>query len=108
MTDGEKIDLLRTAQPVARNLNGGRQIRDFVGIICLVDQGLFIRALGLQARSGADAIDLALHQTVKLTTRALDRENLEFQARRSGVDDQNCVHGDHTAATAALRRRASA
>ena len=108
MSDGEEIDLLRAAQPIPRDLDGGRQIRDFVGTIRLVDQGLFVRTLGLQAWTAADPIDLAFAQAVKLATRAVGCEYLEFQARRSSIDDEDGIHGGHTAVTVARRRRASA
>jgi hypothetical protein len=101
MSDGEKIDLLRAAQPFPRDLDRGGQIRDFVGTVCLVDQGLFVRALGPQARTAADPIDLAFDQAVKLATRAADCKHLEFEARRSRIDDKNGIHGGYTAVTVA-------
>src|SRR5262249_16225756 len=78
MADGEEVELLRAAQPVARDLNGRRQIANFVGIVSLVDQGLLVRTFGFQARSRADAIDLTFDETMKLAARTTGRKDLEF------------------------------
>jgi hypothetical protein len=101
MSDGKEIDFLRVAQPVTCDLDGGWQIRDFVGIVRLVDQGLFVCTLGSQAWTAAHPIDLAFDQAVKFATRAADCEHLEFEARRSSVDDKDDIHGGHTAGTVA-------
>src|SRR5262249_32139495 len=99
MADGKKIDLLRAAQPIAGHLNGGWQVRNLVGAVCLVDQRLFVWAFRFQARSGADTVDLTFDETVKFAAGATGGEDLEFEARRSGVDDEDRVHGSYTAVT---------
>ena len=45
---------------------------------------------GAQARPDADAVDLAAHAPLEVA--AGDREDLELQARRAGVDDEDRVH----------------
>ena len=60
-----------------------------------------------EARPRADSFHLALDQTFEVCG-CLDREDLEFHARRAGVDDEDRIHGVHAAGSAAMRRRASA
>src|SRR5262245_10014175 len=70
MADSEKIDFLRAAQPVTGDLDGARQIRNLVGTVGLVDQGLFIWSFSAQPRTAADSVDLTFDEALKLVCRA--------------------------------------
>src|SRR5262249_46579336 len=48
----------------------------------------------------SDAVELRLDQTSQIRG-AGKRKNLEFQTRRTGIDDQQRVHGDHAGMAAA-------
>jgi len=55
----------------------------------------------------ADAVDLAFHQAPRIAFR-LDREDLEFEARRASIHDEDRIHGGQAAGSTVARRRASA
>ena len=58
-----------------------------------VDQHLAARALGLQMRVGADTVELAGQRAAQRVA-GIDREQLELDARRAGIDDEDVVgHG---------------
>ena len=107
MADRNKIDLLGFTQPVAGFLRCRRKVGHFFNRIGLVDQRFLVRPGSAQPRPGADAVHLTFDEAIEIAARA-GCENLKLEARGAGIDDQNCVHGLHTAATAAFLRRASA
>src|SRR5262249_62387156 len=74
----------------------------------LFNQRCLVVALSPQARPSANAIHLAFDETVEILALAIESEDLKLKARGAGVDDQNRIHGGHTAATAVFRRRGSA
>src|SRR5262249_62272379 len=100
--------LLGAAQQIACFLGGGRKFRDLFRRESLVNQRCLVGALGSQARPSANAIHLAFDETVEILALAIEAEDLELEARRAGINDQNRIHDGHTAATAVFRRRASA
>ena len=107
VTDRDKIDFLGFAQPVAGFLGCRRKVRHFFSRIGLVDQRFLVRPGSAQPRPGANSIHLTLDEAIEIAARA-GREDLKLEARGASIDDENCVHGLHTAATAAFFRRASA
>ena len=67
-----------------------------------------IAPFGAQARPCADPVDLSSNQPRRIFVFRKSKY-LEFNARRSGVDDENCIREqDYTAATFAVFRRAAA
>src|SRR5262249_62353706 len=74
----------------------------------LFNQRCLVVALSPQARPSANAIHLAFDETVEILALAIESEDLKLKARGAGVDDQNRIHGGHTAAKAVFRRRALA
>jgi hypothetical protein len=106
MADRKERDLQFLAQPGASLLGGGGQVRDALGRVGLIDQG-GRAVLGAQARARPDAVDLALDEPLQVAGRSGGKD-LELEAGGAGIDDEDGVHGDHTAGTAARRRRASA
>src|SRR5262249_24656367 len=108
MADGHESDLLRGSQPIACFLGGGRKIRDLFRRESLVNQRCLVGALSSQARPSANAIHLAFDETVEILALAIESEDLKLKARGAGVDDQNRIHGGHTAATAVFRGRGAA
>ena len=107
VADRNKIDLLCFTQPVTGFLRGRRKVWHLFNRIGLVDQRLLVRPGSAQPRPGANAVHLAFDEAIEIATGA-GRKDLKLEARGASIDDENCVHGLHTAATAAFFRRASA
>src|SRR5262249_23849905 len=109
--DRDQVDLLRLAQPAADLEHGGGQVGDVLHRVILVDERLAVGAAGAQPRPHADAVHLAFDQAFE-PAGAGRSEQLELDARRSRIGDEDRIHvrllGDHAAGNAALRRRASA
>src|ERR1700722_11200083 len=99
--DGMKV--LRLAQPCARSFERGLRIVDFIRSIGLVDQRSAVGPSRTQPGPYADAVHLALEQTVEL--RPLRRKHLKLDAGRARVDDEDRVHAQ-AAGNAATARRA--
>jgi hypothetical protein len=110
MADRDQVDLLGVAQPRADFQHGGRQVGHLLHRIALIDQRFSVGAAGAQARPHADAVHLAFDEALEIGTAG--SVQLELDARRSRVDDEDRIHGGlprvHAAGTAAMRRRASA
>src|SRR5262249_23707046 len=62
----DEPDLLRLAQPRAGRRQGRGDIWDFLRCISFVDQGAAIARFGAKPRPGADAVDLALDETLRI------------------------------------------
>jgi hypothetical protein len=107
LTDGDRLDLSRLAQPCARGLQGCGYIFDLFGSKGLVDQRLLVGRFRAQTRPRADAVDLPLDQALRPAGR-LNGKHLELDAGRAGVDDKNCFHDGHAAGNATVLWRASA
>ncbi len=107
VTHRHRIDATLLAQPRPRRAQSRRDVGDGSGLIGLVDQHTAVGGSGPQPRAAADAVDLAPDLALRIAA-VLDREDLELDARRAGIDDEDGIHGAHTAGTAAARRRASA
>src|SRR3981189_3606429 len=72
-----------------------------------ISQGITGRAARAQPRAAADPVYLAFDLPPQPAL-AFHREDLEFDAGGSGIDDEDRIHGVHAAAIGARRRRASA
>ena len=107
MTDGDGIYVALVAQPGTCDRHGGWHICHAFDRIGAVGQRIAFRPAGPQAGPAADPIHLALDLPPQPTL-AIHREDLEFDAGGTSIDDQDRVHGDHAAAMGVLRRRASA
>src|SRR6185437_6384891 len=66
-----------------------------------------VRPARTQSRPAADAVHLTLDLTLQAAF-ALHVKHLKLDARGTGIDHKDGVHGVHAAAIGALRRRASA
>src|SRR6516225_2240890 len=104
MADSDQVEILGLAQPSTRRAYSAWQIRNRLLRVCLVDQRYLVGALGAQARADADAVHLAFDEARETA----DTEELEFEARGTGIDNKDRIHGTHVACSAAVRRRASA
>lgn len=91
MSDRGQVHVLGPAQPLCRDLDRGREVADLLQrkhpVYC--DRAVTLRRA--QTRSHADPVKLALEQAFDPRSR-LVLEQLEFEARRSGVDDENGLH----------------
>ena len=85
----------------------GWKVDYLVGWIELVDQKTFVRRSGAQPRPRADAVNLAFKQASQVG-RPAQREQLELEARRASIDDQDRFHRGQAAGKTVARRRASA
>src|SRR5215213_3573907 len=91
VTDGDRVDLLGPSQPGAGGLQRRRNILHVLRRVDLVDQLSLFGTFSAQARAYSDPIDLSLDQSPRLKG-AVDREDLEFNARRARIDDKDRVH----------------
>ncbi len=107
MPDRNRIDLQLSAQPGACCRERGRDIADGFALIAAVDQHGAIGRGDAQPRPASDAVHLALDLALQAAV-LLDPEDLELDARRAGIGDEDGVHDTHAAATLEARRRASA
>ena len=82
------------------------QVRYLVRRVSLVDQARPASILGRQMRPGADSLQLTLER--ELQPVAVDEvEQLELDARRAGINDQQRFdHAGHATAAVAAARRA--
>ena len=91
MTDRQKIELLRFTQPGSDRLDSGRHVRNRFGLKCAVDERGSAGTVGTQPRPCPDAVHLPLDQPLKATP-FMGVVDLEFHARRAGIDDEDRVH----------------
>ena len=92
-------------QPVVELAERGRDVADFAWREVGVDQAGAGGILGDQVRPGADALHLAAELELEPVASG-DLEQLELDAGRAGVDDeQGLGHRGHSAARAAAARR---
>ena len=79
MSDSDRMNAKLVPQPLAGYAHGGGNVRHGFNWIGAFGQGLAARTTGAQARTAADAIDLALDLSLK-SSLAFDRKDLEFDA----------------------------
>ncbi len=82
MSDRDRIDVLRDAQPRAGLLHRGGEGGGILHRICVIDH----------RPSVPDAVHLALDQAVEVAG-AVGPEQLELDARRSRIGDEDRIHG---------------
>ena len=84
VADGAQIKPSKRAEPTPCLGDGRRQIGDGLPHISAVDQDFAVGGRA-QARAHANSIDLAANTA--LESSASNTENLELQARRTGIED---------------------
>ena len=87
MADSNQFDRLGFPQPVARDRNSCRNIGDFVRCEGSIDERRSIARFGAQPRPCADPVDLPFNQPRRIFVFQKSKY-LEFDARRSGIDDK--------------------
>ena len=93
-------------QPIVELPQSRRAVLDLGRLEPRVDQARTRGVDGRQMRPGADAFELTLEGEFQPGP-GRDMEQLELDARRAGIDDQErALHRHHSAATAAAVRRA--
>ena len=107
MPESDRLDLLFLAQPNASGRERGRNIGYLIASESLINQRVFVGRFGAQPGPRADAIHLPFQPFSRVTC-ALDLEDLELDAGRTSINDQDRIHRAHAAGKAAIRRRASA
>ena len=107
MADRNGVDLEFVTQPGAGDRHRGRNIRNGLDRISPVGQRITGGTIRAQSRTAADSIHLSLDLPLQPAL-AFHREDLKLHAGGAGIDDEDCIHGDHAAAIGALRRRALA
>ncbi len=98
MADGEQC---RTgqglAQPMPERGHGAGDVGGIGGRQIAIDQHHAGGVLGLQVRLAADAVELTAQRAAQRVT-GIDREQLELDAGRAGIDDEDMVrHGGQPA-----------
>ena len=108
MADRDQVEVLRLAQPVRRPSDCRGDVRRLGWLHNVRRSAAHRRALRRASRGYVpDAVDLTFEPPLRIArSRAL--ENLEFDAGRAGIDDEDGIHGDQAATRLALARRAAA
>ena len=88
----DEVHLLRLAQPGSCNMDGRGKIGNLVWRKHPVDRSRTVNHSCAQTRPYPNSVDLALEQSFELARR-LYPEQLEFEARGTGIDDENGFHG---------------
>ena len=106
MPDRGRLVPVGFAQPFACYGEGGRDVGDAFGRVGFIDEQSAVGVHGAQPRLGTDAVHLPLDQAREAVV-LLRSEQLEFDARRTRVEDEDSVHNGQAGGGAAARRRAS-
>jgi hypothetical protein len=105
MANGDWRDVIAFTQPSG----GSLQCRCHVGYLPTLKaaiNGVYApRGTRAEPRLRSDAVHLPLDLKAQVR-RSLDGKQLELDAGRAGIDDENRIHTRHTAASTAVRRRA--
>jgi hypothetical protein len=104
VTDSRGVDLLLIAQPGGGRMQCRGHIGDVLRTKLAIDSLRAFGAVTAQPRARADAVDLPLYLAGELSVR-LRREDLEFDARRARIDDEDGIH--QVRRPAAVRRYAA-
>ena len=107
VSDSSDLQLLVIQQPTAGGPHRGRDIGHTFERECLIDQSRVVLIPGPQPRPAADPIYLSPDELLE-PFGPFEGEDLKFHTRRTGVDDKNAFHVDHTSGMEVIRRRASA
>jgi len=91
MPHGDRLQLLRLAQPGSCERKRGRRIAHALRRVGRIDQPRPIGRRGAKPRPHADAIHLALDQPLEGAL-PVGLVHLELDARGAGVDDEDGVH----------------
>ena len=70
----------------------GGAVGDVLRCVGLIDQRFAVTAFGSKPRPGAYAVDLTLDQALRIV-RICVLKGLKFDARRTGIDDKDRIHG---------------
>jgi hypothetical protein len=107
VTNREQVQPLGLAKPGGHGGHRRGNVGDLVRCVGFLDERGLIAPACRKVRPGADALELTFDQKSQLEG-LLDGENLELDARRAGVDDEDRIHRDQAFGNGAARRRASA
>lgn len=100
VTDCDRANADFIAQPSADDAHCGWDVRNRFDRIDAVGQGFVVRIARPQARTTANAIQLALDLPPQ-SPLPFDRKDLELDARGACIDDEDGIHGDHAATVGA-------
>jgi len=107
VSDRRKLDFLCLAQPITRGAYRRGDVPNFLRRIRLVDETLAVARLGPQPWPRTNSVKLAFDEALRVTGGSLVKY-LEFDTRRTRVDDEDRIHGNHAVGRGALLRRAAA